>query len=437
MSHDLGKTRVKRMAAGLAAALGIGGGGAQASVPVISILDCSDNVIGSTLRNALAGASSGAHIDVSACTSGITLTHGEITIGVSVTISGAAPGTTTIDANHNGRAFNSTGSMGNDALTLTSLTVMNGYDNETTGGSAVGGCIITGDLVLQATTVTDCIARSTQSGAYGGAIYARTVDLENGSRVANSTAYPDSPANVAGTGGGIYASGQFTCNASTISGNKVSGPAFTFAGGVFAAGSVSIGRCTIDSNDARVGGGALFRNYDAGETTSITNSTISGNHAAQAYGGIKGHAPLTISNSTIAFNSSAYCGGVYGATTIELDSSIIAGNTSDNPSCVDILSYQHVITGGANLVSVTNVDLPALTLVANPALTPLADHGGPTRTHALSINSPAIDAGSDAGMLGTDQRGVGFAREVVNGKPDIGAYERQVDDEQLFYAGFD
>jgi hypothetical protein len=67
-------------------------------------------------------------------------------------------------------------------------------------------------------------------------------------------------------------------------------------------------------------------------------------------------------------------------------------------------------------------------------LTPLADRGGPTRTHALSLGSPAIDAGSNVGALATDQRGP--TREV-NGQPDIGAFERQADEDQLFHSGFE
>src|SRR4029077_14882822 len=55
-------------------------------------------------------------------------------------------------------------------------------------------------------------------------------------------------------------------------------------------------------------------------------------------------------------------------------------------------------------------------------LGPLAFNGGPTPTHALLINSPAIDTGDNPFGLTTDQRG--YAREVGTGA-DIGAYEWQ------------
>jgi hypothetical protein len=68
----------------------------------------------------------------------------------------------------------------------------------------------------------------------------------------------------------------------------------------------------------------------------------------------------------------------------------------------------------------------------NPRIGPLANNGGPSQTHALLPNSPAIDNGSNilatgAGLT-TDQRGPGFPR-FVDGNADstatvdIGAFE--------------
>ena len=61
-----------------------------------------------------------------------------------------------------------------------------------------------------------------------------------------------------------------------------------------------------------------------------------------------------------------------------------------------------------------------------PGLEPLADNGGPTRTHALTPGSPALNAGDStvAGIPSNDQRGIGFSRTA--GQIDIGAFERQV-----------
>jgi hypothetical protein len=51
--------------------------------------------------------------------------------------------------------------------------------------------------------------------------------------------------------------------------------------------------------------------------------------------------------------------------------------------------------------------------------------------------SPTHDHGSNPPpALTTDQRGPGFAREVPSGQADIGAYERQINDDELFQDGF-
>jgi hypothetical protein len=63
-------------------------------------------------------------------------------------------------------------------------------------------------------------------------------------------------------------------------------------------------------------------------------------------------------------------------------------------------------------------------------LAPLADNGGPTKTHALLAISPVINRGDPAAQPGrdgvpmSDQRGAPFTR-VFGGRIDIGAFERQ------------
>ena len=62
----------------------------------------------------------------------------------------------------------------------------------------------------------------------------------------------------------------------------------------------------------------------------------------------------------------------------------------------------------------------------DPRLGRLANNGGPTFTHALFSDSPAIGAG-DPNFIPPpeyDQRGPGFPR-VMNGRIDIGSFEKQ------------
>jgi len=55
---------------------------------------------------------------------------------------------------------------------------------------------------------------------------------------------------------------------------------------------------------------------------------------------------------------------------------------------------------------------------------PLSNNGGPTFTHSLSGESPALDMGANPRSLATDQRGASYAR-IVGGQADIGAFELQ------------
>jgi len=75
------------------------------------------------------------------------------------------------------------------------------------------------------------------------------------------------------------------------------------------------------------------------------------------------------------------------------------------------------ITGGAP-TNGTNGNLVGV----DPGLLPLGNYGGPTATHALRPDSPALNAGNNAltGSATSDQRG---AARVSGGRADIGAYE--------------
>jgi hypothetical protein len=65
----------------------------------------------------------------------------------------------------------------------------------------------------------------------------------------------------------------------------------------------------------------------------------------------------------------------------------------------------------------------------------LSLHGGETAVHALNPSSPAVGNGNNVGSFTYDQRGFGFARNV-GGATDIGAYEHQLIDDEIFYDGF-
>ena len=239
-------------------------------------------------------------------------------------------------------------------------------------------------------------------------------------------------------GGGLYITSVYdtlSITGSTISGNEAGGD----GGGVFFEtlyGDVSIENSTISGNTSGECGGGLFfvGNY---ADASIENSTISGNTAL--YGGgiyvvaVDAEVSFMISHSTITGNSATAedpsyhgGGGVYlGSGTVDLDHTVIAGNTSTLPGPDIAPADGASIDGSYSMVG----DLDGFTLggthnlaEGDAKLGALADNGGPTLTHLPLAGSPLIDAGDPAfaSPPATDQRG---QARVYGGRIDIGAVE--------------
>jgi|GEM_PF-881420 len=323
----------------------------------------------------------------------------EVTDSLTIDASALATGLT-IDAQQNSRVLHFTASTGD--LTLNDLTLQNGRTTGTTFTSSGGGIRFRsgGSLMLNRSTVT---GSSTSAGnAHGGGIYSNTGAV----RLVDSTVSNNSTTGGNAQGGGIYAAtGAVTLTGSTISGNSTG------------------------ASDAR--GGGIAATSGAVE---ITNSTISGNQAAGNFGGglYANAGNVVIEGSTITSNSSAVNGGgvvvLSGATTF--NNTIIAGNTAPGPS-PDFAGTGTNFSGSFNLLG-TGDGLTSgsnnQTGITNPGLVPLADNGGPTQTHALLDDSPAIDAGNST--LSTDQRGLTRPVDNLNvintgNGSDIGAVERQ------------
>lgn len=420
---------------------------AIAPATVRPVTSCADDGSAGTLRAVVALAGSGDTLDLSglpaadpACTSStITLTQGEIAIPHNLTVLGPSDTTLTVAAGGQNRVFNSSSVDTPSAyLQVTSLTISGGAHKSRN----MGGCIYAKNEVrLDRAIVTDCVAYSPGGGsgkyfgrASGGGVFAGSVVMSNGSLVANNVA---SAGNLSGTsisGGGVFALHDFNCTDSTVSGNASLG----VAGGIGAYGYATLDGCTVDSNSAKYAGG-LFAWNSAG-SLNVNHSTFSGNSGGKG-GAIYSKAPATIRNSTIAFNqgSQSFAGGIHSVANVAMYSSIVAHNRNDNAINADLsFGSGGSLTGADNLVmSVATFPPGVIVSALDPKLAPLGNHGGLTRTHALLAGSPAIDLGNNSGAFATDQRGAGFAREVPSGEPDIGAYERQANEDEIFGNGFD
>lgn len=180
-------------------------------------------------------------------------------------------------------------------------------------------------------------------------------------------------------------------------------------------GTLTVSGCTLLGNGAQYGG-AIYSNTDLSTVrTTLVNSTITGNFATQAGGGVYNHDGLTeVRHCTITENAmpTGTGGGIVSyrdaVTSTTVGSSIITANASGDVTLFGGVSGNSFVSSGANLVGTGDAlaafnqtgDLTA----AVPLLHQLARYGGPTDTMPPRLGSPAIDRAA-ASTAPTDQRG--------------------------------
>ena len=245
-----------------------------------------------------------------------------------------------------------------------------------------------------------------------------------------------------GDGGGIYdALGTVQVKDSTLYANR----AQQSGGGLHVhGGTVYLTRSTLFDNLAEEWpSGPLTVNNGGGislriATAHVVNSTLSGNRAEESGGGAYSEeSVLSLSHTTVAGNSAdanndghGDGGGVFGAGggTLAIVNTILGGNADgggEAPECGGITlsgSGENIIQDrtGCSIAGGTNWAL-------DPRLDPLGLNGGPTETHALLADSPALDVVTNGcttylgEILATDQRGVARPNGTAC---DIGSYER-------------
>jgi CSLREA domain-containing protein len=248
-------------------------------------------------------------------------------------------------------------------------------------------------------------------------------------------------------GGAIGNYGTLVISATTLDANSAS----TRAGGLYdyEGGRTDIKQSTFSGNTAQFGGGIFSEHIinDSARLT-LTNSTLSGNIASHDGGGLYlDGGQLQLFNVTVAANRivvpngdpyQGLGGGAYISATVRthfvMKNSLLGGNTHRYGAMVpapdDCVGL--VYSTGYNFFQDPD-NCPTTNNLGNissqdPLLGPLQFNGGPTRTHALSPGSPAIDAGDPGGCtdsvgaaLTIDQRGW---HRPFGSNCDIGAYER-------------
>ena len=292
----------------------------------------------------------------------------------------------TVSGNEAGR-YDGGGILSDGGVNLTNSTVSG---NE--AGRDGGGIFSLGGVNLTNSTVS-----GNEAGRYDGGIFSSVSVTLTNSTVSGNEAQIN--------GGGILSFGGVTLTNSTVSGNEAGG----FGGGIFSFGGVNLTNSTVSGNEAgSFGGGILSR----GGAVTLTNSTVSGNEAGTFGSGIyiSGTQNNTINNSIIANNQSAIAPDISG----DFSTSTIEFSLIENTTGITGKTLTDGVDGNI--------------LGKDPQLLALGDYGGPTQTHALHPDSPALNKGSDTlavdqsmTALTTDQRGA----SRFNGTVDMGAFETQ------------
>ncbi len=201
--------------------------------------------------------------------------------------------------------------------------------------------------------------------------------------------------------------GAITNGASVIIRNTtIRSSGATYGGGIHNNGSMLIIASTIEGNTAGNAGGGIYTE----DSLVLRNVTLAGNHAIDGGALYQSTGESTLSHVTVSRNSSDGAAVVRGGGTLDIFSSIVAGNGDGQTS------------GATNHESIIREDA---TGVLDPG--GLTDNGGPTKTIRLVGGSnPALSLGAhdSCSAVGfVDQRG--FARPSgATATCDAGAVQR-------------
>lgn len=376
-----------------------------------------------------------------------------IILETNVTLAAALPeigSTVAIEGNNHVISGNNNASVGS-VLRVTEAGMLTLIDTTITGGKTSdcgGGIKNYGFVILQGATITGNTS-STDGGGICNIASGLPPDVRGGALIISDSTVSG---NTAAYGGGIYNYGYAIVHLekSLLAGNTSS----AIGGGMYTSGSVTLTESLVYDNTSSVGAGI----FNGGGDLTLINVTISGNTATASGGGISNSdGDLTLKSTTISGNSAVYYGagimsdgGWTVRNQIDLRDSIISGNTGQGGQeiCVYNLLNTDVyadnfnlfghsgetseqafesadmtcegFTPGASDLTATSDGTVPTALAA--LIKPLADNGGPTKTQALVVGSPAIDLDASCSNV-LDMYDQRIHKRPEGAGCDAGAYE--------------
>jgi hypothetical protein len=327
---------------------------------------------------------------------------GDLDVAKGLTIVGAGAALTVIDGGGTDRVFDVLGAVN---VLIGGLTIRNGNPGPSVAG---GGVRVAGAsaLTLSSVVVSDNVGD--QGG--GGIFNEGTLNLTGSTVSGNSTG----GVSVTGVGGaGALNFGIMNVDATTISGNAATGPsASALGGGLENVGTMTIVNSTISGNRAAAnGGGGIFQAFSAISLT-LASATLAGNVADSDGNGTGFGGGLAVAGGVVTLRNTIIADNRLGG----------AGSGADCSGSPGSLGHNVIQRASGCMFTPAAGDR----VNVRARLKPLADNGGPTQTHALRHNSPAVDAGDAAACPAADQRGIARPQDGDRDGAavcDIGAYE--------------
>lgn len=228
-----------------------------------------------------------------------------------------------------------------------------------------------------------------------------------------------------GNGGAISNSSTLTVTNTTLSGDTTGAGGAGGTGGAGGGGIAPGGNGGVGGNGGD-GGGV----YNTG-TTTLNNATVASNQTGTW--GVPGAGGIPAGGPGAPGGKGDGGGILQSAGIVNVKNTLVANNigSQDNDCRGTLTSQRYNLIGFVSANCTIAGDATGNITGQNPKLLALGNYGGPTQTHALQNDSPALDAANPAapGSGGNacdakDQRG----RPRADLRCDIGAFELQFSD---------